>query len=115
MPAQRDAHVDCAWGVYDTIATAAAPPPRITKREIVGLTLLGGSGWLERSFGLACDNLRSVDVVTADATSLAQTRYANDEIEAILQRLIDKTAFIAISKSGSTAEPRLRATSAMSV
>jgi ATP-dependent Clp protease ATP-binding subunit ClpX len=31
-----------------------------------------------------------VPFVTADATSLAQTRYVNEEIEAILQRLIDK-------------------------
>ncbi len=28
--------------------------------------------------------------VTADATSLAQSRYVNDEIEAILERLHDK-------------------------
>jgi ATP-dependent Clp protease ATP-binding subunit ClpX len=32
----------------------------------------------------------SVPFVTADATSLAQTRYVSDEIEAILQRLVDK-------------------------
>ena len=31
-----------------------------------------------------------VPFVTADATSLAQTRYVNEEIEAILQRLVDK-------------------------
>ena len=28
--------------------------------------------------------------MTAEATSLAQTRYVNEEIEAILQRLVDK-------------------------
>ena len=40
-----------------------------------------------------CETLsRILDVpfVTADATSLAQTRYVNEEIEAILQRLVDK-------------------------
>ena len=31
-----------------------------------------------------------VPFVTADATSLAQTRYVNEEIEAMLQRLVDK-------------------------
>ena len=31
-----------------------------------------------------------VPFVTADATSLAQTKFVNEEIEAILQRLVDK-------------------------
>jgi ATP-dependent Clp protease ATP-binding subunit ClpX len=42
---------------------------------------------------LMCETLSrflGVPFVTADATSLAQTRWVNDEIEAILQRLVDK-------------------------
>jgi ATP-dependent Clp protease ATP-binding subunit ClpX len=42
---------------------------------------------------LMCETLsRFIDVpfVTADATSLAQTRYVNEEIDAILQRLVDR-------------------------
>jgi ATP-dependent Clp protease ATP-binding subunit ClpX len=42
---------------------------------------------------LLCETLArivGVPFVTADATSLAQTRYVNEEIEAILQRLVDK-------------------------
>ncbi len=42
---------------------------------------------------LMCETLShglAVPFVTAEATSLAQTRYVNEEIEAILQRLVDK-------------------------
>ena len=42
---------------------------------------------------LLCETLSrrlGVPFVTASATSLAQTRFVNDEIEAILQRLVDK-------------------------
>ncbi len=33
---------------------------------VAGLTLGGGMGLLQRAFGMACDNLRSVEIVTAD-------------------------------------------------
>ena len=38
----------------------------IATTGIGGLTLGGGLGWLIRKHGLACDNLLSVDIVTAD-------------------------------------------------
>ena len=38
----------------------------ISTTGIAGLTLGGGNGWLSGKHGLACDNLLSVDVVTAD-------------------------------------------------
>ena len=37
-----------------------------TDTGIAGLTLGGGNGWLGGKFGLACDNLLAVDLVTAD-------------------------------------------------
>jgi FAD/FMN-containing dehydrogenase len=38
-----------------------------------GLTLGGGMGWLARQFGLACDNVVSYTVVTADGETLRAT------------------------------------------
>ena len=52
--------------------------------------LVGSSGTGKT---LMCETLArmlQVPFVTADATSLAQTKYVNEEIETILQRLIDK-------------------------
>jgi FAD/FMN-containing dehydrogenase len=48
---------------------------QISDTGIAGLTLGGGFGWLSRQFGLACDNLISVDIVTADG----KVRRASEE------------------------------------
>jgi len=42
---------------------------------VAGLTLGGGFGWLTRKYGMTVDNLRSVDIVTADG----QLRHASDD------------------------------------
>jgi FAD/FMN-containing dehydrogenase len=39
---------------------------RASTTGVAGFTLGGGSGWLERKLGLACDNLRAVELVTVD-------------------------------------------------
>jgi FAD/FMN-containing dehydrogenase len=45
-----------------------------------GYTLGGGYGWLARRFGLACDNLTSVELVTADGSRLVVTAESDPEL-----------------------------------
>jgi len=46
----------------------------VSTTGIAGLTLGGGLGWLMGKYGLALDNLRSVDLVTADARWYGRAR-----------------------------------------
>jgi FAD/FMN-containing dehydrogenase len=59
-----------AWGADVDEATQkhslATTMGQISDTGAAGLTLGGGYGWLSRKFGLACDNLLAVDMVTAD-------------------------------------------------
>jgi FAD/FMN-containing dehydrogenase len=55
-------HVDAAAQKYALATTLG----QISNTGIAGLTLGGGFGWLSRRFGLACDNLISAELVTAD-------------------------------------------------
>ena len=43
----------------------------VSSTGIAGLTLGGGLGWLIGKYGLAIDNLLSVDIVTADGRVLS--------------------------------------------
>jgi FAD/FMN-containing dehydrogenase len=53
---------------------------RVSTTGIGGFTLGGGSGWLERAFGLACDNLLAAEVVTADGSLVRATSHTNPEL-----------------------------------
>ena len=72
---------------YKKIAKSQRDAVEIAKSNVL---LIGPSGTGKTLLCETLSRILSVPFVTADATSLAQTRYVNEEIEAILQRLVDK-------------------------
>jgi FAD/FMN-containing dehydrogenase len=52
----------------------------VSTTGIAGLTLGGGIGWLMPKYGLALDNLRSVEIVTADARVLRASADENPDL-----------------------------------
>lgn len=71
------------WGDVDRATTPlglATTGGRVSTTGVAGFTLGGGSGWLERAHGLACDNLVSVDLVTADGRRVTASASENAEL-----------------------------------
>lgn len=71
------------WGDFDHEAQAfglATTGGIVSTTGVAGLTLGGGLGHLDRKFGLAHDNLRSVDLVTAAGELVHASEHENPEL-----------------------------------
>jgi FAD/FMN-containing dehydrogenase len=71
------------WSDFDRATQAfnlATPGGIYPSTGIAGLTLGGGLGHLSRKYGLACDNLLSAEVVTADGQILNAGARENDDL-----------------------------------
>ncbi len=71
------------WSEFDRETQAfglATTGGTVSSTGIAGLTLGGGIGWLMRTCGLACDNLVSVDLVTAEGRLLTASATENPDL-----------------------------------
>ena len=84
-PVRRIARVQggVTWGVLDRetqVYGLATPGGLISSTGVAGLTLGGGFGWLSRTYGLASDNLLSVELVDADGRVLTANAGEHEEL-----------------------------------
>ena len=84
-PARRIARVGggAIWADLDRATLEhglATTGGRVSTTGVAGLTLGGGSGWLERKLGLTCDNLVGAELVTWDGRIVRATAHENPEL-----------------------------------
>lgn len=71
------------WGELDRAAHQhglAVTGGRASTTGVSGFTLGGGSGWLERAYGLACDNLLRVHLVLASGEEVTASATENADL-----------------------------------
>jgi FAD/FMN-containing dehydrogenase len=71
------------WGELDRETQAfglAVTGGRLADTGVGGLTLGGGSGWIDRKYGLTVDSLISAEVVTADGRHLVASADRNPDL-----------------------------------
>ncbi|MBB6093680.1 hypothetical protein HNQ60_002561 [Povalibacter uvarum] len=69
-------HLDRETRAFGLVTTAGT----VSHTGVGGLTLGGGFGRVARRFGLACDNVRAVDVVTADGKLVTADAVQNPDL-----------------------------------
>ncbi|WP_369245569.1 FAD-binding protein [Streptomyces sp. R41] len=69
-------HLDRATQPYGLATTGG----RVSTTGVGGFVLGGGNGWLDRTFGLAVDNLLGIELVTADGSTVLATDHENPEL-----------------------------------
>lgn len=77
------AEAGLTWGEFDAVTQEhglAVTGGRVTTTGISGLALGSGSGWLQRKFGYACDNLVKAEVVTADGRQVVASSDENPDL-----------------------------------
>jgi FAD/FMN-containing dehydrogenase len=84
-PVRRTARAEggATWADFDHATQAfglASTGGIASTTGIAGLTLGGGIGYLNRKYGLACDNLISADVVTADGRLLTASATEHSDL-----------------------------------
>ena len=84
-PVRRIARIGggAIWADVDRATQAhalATTGGRVSTTGVAGLTLGGGSGWLERKHGLACDNLVAAELVTWDGRLVRASADENPDL-----------------------------------